>query len=245
MTLKYPNLLQWDDRLPEADKAEVATLNESLDRLDARRAVEINATGPFLRSKIAWKLATYQHALLHRVIALMDGVALAWNNRSTLSAILSARALMETIAVMAEFEKQIAVHLEREDFGALDALVQRGTFATRDPELLKEFPETKATNAVTYVEKFDKRVPGFKGHYDALSERSHPNSLGHNFLFSKLDTSDASVRYCDEREPQRNAQMILAAIAPLPLVEFMMTRLHELTLKVSDVHHRKHPIVEE
>jgi hypothetical protein len=140
--------------------------------------------GLFLRSKIAWKLATYQHALLHRVVALIDGAALAWNNRCILSAILSARALMETIAVMAEFEKQIAVLLEREDLGALDALVQRGTFASRDPEWLKEFPETKAINAITYVEKFDKQLPGFKGHYDMLSERCHPNSTGHNFLFS-------------------------------------------------------------
>jgi hypothetical protein len=128
--------------------------------------------------------------------------------------------------------------------GALDALVQRGTFASRDPEWLKEFPETKAINAVTYVEKFDKRLPGFKGHYDMLSERCHPNSMGHNFLFSKLDTSEASVRFCDEREPARNGQMIFAALAPLPLVESMMTRLSELTLKVADLHHQKHPIVE-
>jgi hypothetical protein len=142
--LKYPNLLQWDERLSEGDKESVTEINASLDRLDAGRAVEINATGPFLRSKIAWKLAVYQHALLHRVVALMDGAALAWNSRCTLSAILSARALMETIAVMAEFEKQIAALLEQEDLGALDAIVQRGTFASRDPEWLKEFPETKA-----------------------------------------------------------------------------------------------------
>ena len=37
------------------------------------RAVEINVSGKFLRSKIAWKLATYQHALLHRLVALMNG----------------------------------------------------------------------------------------------------------------------------------------------------------------------------
>jgi hypothetical protein len=52
------------------------------------------------------------------------------------------------------------------------------------------------------------------------------------------------VRFCDEREPARNGQMIFAALAPLPLVESMMTRLRELTLKVADLHHQKHPIEE-
>jgi hypothetical protein len=48
--------------------------------------------GKFRRSKIAWKVASYQHVLLHRIVALMDGAAVAWNSRSTLSCMLSARA---------------------------------------------------------------------------------------------------------------------------------------------------------
>jgi hypothetical protein len=53
------------------------------------RPVEINVSGKFARSKIAWKLATYQHVLLHRLVANMDGAAVACNNRCTLSAMLS------------------------------------------------------------------------------------------------------------------------------------------------------------
>jgi hypothetical protein len=68
----------WDDRLPEADKKLVGDLNASLDRLGGLRALEINVSGKFLRSKIAWKLATYQRVLLHRLVALMDGAAVAW-----------------------------------------------------------------------------------------------------------------------------------------------------------------------
>src|SRR5262245_11537298 len=92
MSLKEPTHLEWDDRLAESDKKLVSRLNASLDRLSGLRAVEINVSGKFLRSKIAWKLATYQHALLHRLVALMDGASVAWNNRCTLSAMLSARA---------------------------------------------------------------------------------------------------------------------------------------------------------
>ncbi|HMA70875.1 MAG TPA: hypothetical protein VKP67_05215 [Xanthobacteraceae bacterium] len=228
--------------MTEADKALIAKLNASLDRLDACRAIEINVSGHFARSKIAWKLAVYQHGLLHRMVALMDGTAVAWNNRCTLSAILSARALMETFAVMAAFADRVADSFAAKDLGALDALAQQGTFASRDWEWINEFPETKAVNVLTYIERVDKRAPGFRGHYDILSERCHPNSLGHNFLFSKLDRSDGSVRFFDEREPGRNGQMILAALAVFPLVESIMTRLDDLIPKISDFHHRVAPV---
>jgi hypothetical protein len=80
MSLKEPTHLTWDARLLETDKKLICDLNAAFDRLSRIRAVEINISGKFLRSKIAWKLATYQHVLLHRLVALMDGVAVAWND---------------------------------------------------------------------------------------------------------------------------------------------------------------------
>jgi hypothetical protein len=52
-TLREPDPLIWDERLTEADKPLVAQLNESLDRLNGRRAIEINVSERFARSKIA------------------------------------------------------------------------------------------------------------------------------------------------------------------------------------------------
>jgi hypothetical protein len=242
MSLKEPTHFIWDDRLTEADKRFVADLNTSLDRLSGLRAIEINVSGKFARSKIAWKLATYQHVLLHRLVALMDGAAVAWNSRCTLSCMLSARAVMETFAVMAEFERRVTPLLKEQDLGGLDALAQNGIVASRDPDWIKDNPETAAVSVLTYVDKFNKRAEGFRGHYDMLSERCHPNSLGHNFMFSTLDRTNGTVRFCDEREPARNGQMILAALAPLPLVGSIMTRLDELIEEVSDLHHRLAPV---
>jgi hypothetical protein len=242
MSLKTPNHIIWDERLTEDDKKFVAKLNASLDRISELRADEINVLGTFARSKIAWKLATYQHVLLHRTIALVDGVAVAWNARTTLSAILSARAFMETFAVMAELEVRVARLLAEEDLGGLDGLAQNGVFASRDEKWIKEHPETAATNVLTFINKLDKRAEGFLGHYDILSERCHPNSLGHNFMFAKLDRSNGTVSFCDESEPARNGQMILAALAPLPLIESISARLGELIEKVSDIHYRVAPV---
>jgi hypothetical protein len=242
MSLKDPTHFTWYDCLAEADKKLVGKLNALFDRLGGLRALEINVSGKFLRSKIAWKLATYQHVLLHRLVALMDGAAVAWNNRCILSAMLSARALMETFAVMSEFEQRVSRLLKEENLGGLDAVAQHGIFASRDPDWVKDNPETQAISVLTYIDKFDKRAEGFRGHYDRLSERCHPNSLGHNFMFAELDRTDGTVRFRDEREPAGNGRMILAALAPLPLAESMMASLDELIEKVSDLHHRVAPV---
>lgn len=242
MSFKEPTHLVRDDGLTETDKKLIHDLNVSLDRLSGMRALEINVSGKFLRSKIAWKLAIYQHALLHRLVALVDGLAVAWNNHCTLSAMLSARALMETFAVMAEFEQQVERLLKAQDLGELDAVAQNGIFASRDPQWIKETPGSQAVTVLKYIDKFDKRAKGFRALYDMLSERCHPNSLGHNFMFSTLDTRDGTVRFCDEREPGQDGQMILAALAPLPLVESTSARVDELIEKVSDLHHSVAPI---
>lgn len=172
----------------------------------------------------------------------MDGAAVTWNAKSTLGTILCARAVMETFAVMTNVEDRVKDCLAREDLGQLDAFVMRGMFASRDLEWIEEFPDSKAVNVLTYIDTFDKQVPGFRGHYDSLCERCHPNSLGHNFMFAKLDRSTGSVAYSDERTPDRNVDLILAALAPFPLVESMMARLDDLILKVSDLQHRLSPI---
>ena len=244
MTLKEPNHLIWDNRLDEIDKNLVGKLNASLDLLNSIRAIEINVSWQFARSKIAWKLAYYQHALLHRIVALMDGAAVAWKNHCTLSAFLSARAFMETFAVIAELDRRVVYLLEREDLGGLDALAQHGIFSTRDPELTAEYPETTATNILTFIDKFNKRASGFRGHYDLLSERCHPNASGHNFMFSKLDRSNGSIQFYDELDPRGNAQAFLAGLSLLPATESIVASLNDSILKVSDLHHRISPVVE-
>ena len=148
MTLKEPTHFIQDDRLTEADAKLVGDINALLDHLGGARAVEIAVSGKFARSKIAWKLATYQHVLLHRIVALADGAAVAWNHRCTLSTMFSARALMETFAVMVELERRVERFLKAESLGNLDELAQRGIFASRDQTLIKDCPETEAISVL-------------------------------------------------------------------------------------------------
>jgi hypothetical protein len=59
-------------------------------------------------------------------------------------------------------------------------------------------------------------------------------------MFSKLDRTVGTVRYCEEREPARNGQMT-AALAPLPLVEPISAHLDELIEK-SDLQRHVAPV---
>jgi hypothetical protein len=149
---------------------------------------------------------------------------------------------METLAVMVELDRRVALLLASEDLAQLDALAQNGIFANRDEELLRQFPESKAINIVTYVDKLDKLAPGCRAHYDILSERCHPNSAGHSFMFSKTDHQSGTIQFLGECDPGRNGQMILAGLALLPLIEFIMPRLDDSILKVADLHHRISPV---
>ena len=50
--------------------------------------------------------------------------------------------------------------------------------------------------------------------------------------------SNGSVSFFEERDPERNGQLMLGGLITLPLVETIMSRLDDLILKVSDLHHR-------
>jgi hypothetical protein len=142
---------------------------------------------------------------------------------------------------MAEFERQVWVMLREEDLANLHALATRGMFASRDPEWIKDRSELQAVSVLNYIDKFEKRVPGFREHYNRLSERCHPNSLGHNFMFSQLDRATGTVHFFDERFPVENRHSILAALGTLPIVESLMTSLDNLIEQVATLQHRVNP----
>ncbi|MGM4909363.1 hypothetical protein [Rhizobium sp. 768_B6_N1_8] len=243
-TLPDPNLWAWDDRLPLEEKEMIDEANDVLLRLSDTRAIEINATGLFLRSKLAWKIAVYAHGLQHRIVSLSDAVALCWNNRNTLGAMLSARALLETVAVVVHLERVVHRLLPTQDIGALNDFVDNGTFATKDRELLSKHPDVEARNILTSIAVLEKMLPGIRAHYDRLSERCHPNYAGHVALFSKLNREDASVSFRNERHLEANAHSVLGAYLLLPLAEDKLISVANLNNDVSELQHRLFPVVD-
>jgi hypothetical protein len=217
-------------------------INAAIDRLTNLRKAEIQVEGPFFRSKLAWKIATYQEAVLYRAVALMTGARLAWNAKNQLACFILVRALVETFAVFDEFVREVLASLEREDLGAMDELVMNRTFATKDNEMLRDHPNLVATNVLTFIDKMGKHYDlPVRTNYDNLSERCHPNSAGHHQMYSATEKPSGRVTFSETK----NLPMALTYIrAPLGLVflfERSMERLTEATIQIAELQHRLHP----
>jgi hypothetical protein len=225
---------------------DLRAINGTIRRLAARRKGVLEKDGPLARSKIAWKMSSYQQAVLYRVVALAEGVRGAWNARNVLVSFLAVRALVETIAVFDQLEQALHASIGIEDLSGIDALIMNRIFSTRDPAMLKGRPEHLAINVLSFVDKLEKRhgIRGIRSNYDGLSERCHPNSLGHHQFFSKADYETGSVTFSEQ--PRNLGRALDTIIPPLGLVslfERSMDQLDQMILKVAEIQHRLNPAV--
>ena len=225
--------------LEQQQREALGTVNEVLSRLVSRRRAQIRVEGLFAQSKLAWKLAILQEAFLHRAIGLAHGVALAWNAGNSLTAILAARALIETIVLVEDLYGKMDAFLKAENLTGINQLTDTQTFATRDAEWLAQHPESQATNILTLIDKFDKRTfPGARAHYDSLSERCHPNSRGHFGMFASLDCSNGTVTFSDAKSTSADRIAIMPAVMLLGLFERTIGLLDLAVSAAGELQHR-------
>jgi hypothetical protein len=233
----------------DADTAEnvvtdIQVFNATLGRLRERRLTEIAISGPFLKSKLAWKIATYQQPVLYRVVMLASGCAANWNGRNLLCAYLAARALFETVAVFWAFEVDLQKLIEKEDLDGIDALITNRTFATRDAELVQSYPATKAIDILTFIDKLEKEggLSRARQHYDSLSERCHPNSFGQHHFFSVRDRTTNVEHYSDLTDLEKHFDFIFADAMLIEFVERHMNRLDAAIIRVAELQHNIAPV---
>jgi hypothetical protein len=111
-----------DSDVPEEHTRTIADFNSTLARLRNRRVDKIDVAGsePLLKSKLAWKLATYQQPVLYRIVMLATGgrpttrrrshaSCVKWKNGATILPIrngkLSKRAARRDLASEKEVEQ--------------------------------------------------------------------------------------------------------------------------------------------
>ncbi|MBP1875263.1 tellurite resistance protein [Ensifer adhaerens] len=184
----------------------------ALSRLSGRRLSKIEVEGPFLRSKLAWKIAVYQQAILYRIVALGTGTIRACDADDTIVGILTARAFIETVAVLQDVATRIERHLGREDLEEIDAIIMAKIFATRDTEMVREEAKLKSTNVLTSIEALDQAFPGVLQHYNLLSERCHPNTMGHHQLFATTDRVTGTVIFSEGKRIGRERDSALTGV---------------------------------
>jgi hypothetical protein len=212
-----------------AERSDAEQFNAVLARLFQRRKPNIAIDGERAKSKLAWKAATYAEAVLYRVVALADGAAQNWNDGNVLCAILAGRALIETIALFLDVEGRLESEVAAESLAAIEKTLTSSIFASRLEDWLKDVGMEKATNVLTVIDKLDKLIPGVRRHCDLLSERAHPNYLGHSAFFSARDKSTFVTAY--SLRQSENKEMFEHIFPGLMLIELfeprqMVSRYH-------------------
>lgn len=94
--------------------------NEALELLRSRKLPAVRPEGDVARSKGVWLIRGRQQALLRRTVMLAEGCAEAWNARNPLSALLCARALIETAAVVWDLQHQFESLIREKDFSGTE-----------------------------------------------------------------------------------------------------------------------------
>lgn len=217
----------------------VQDYNACLERLVLRRKTKIAAEGPLLESKTGWKCAILQQALLYRVCALAIGVANEWNASNIICSVTLARALFETIVVAIHIQDELLRLRERinqDTAGAIDDLCDKHLFATRNQEIVDAGYGHLATNIITYVDKFDKKIPSVREAYDFLSEFAHPNGSGHLFTYGEINRETGHVAFHESAPRVGGIQgHVLSCFMLLKFFELVMDTFDETIPVVSEV----------
>lgn len=204
----------------------LASVNQCVGRLIERRLAKIEVVDRYLDSKLAWKVGTFVEVILYRLVALCQSLALNWNVQNMLGCNLSARALMETSALLLDFEQELSTAITEENLGAADELLNNRHFATRDKGWLESNPDTKAINVLTLIDKLNKRLlKNTRRIYDILSESCHPNYLGHHAMYATLDTRTGTTTFSDAKDLEGRRQAIFGCMYLILLDENCLKRL--------------------
>ncbi len=215
--------------------SDIDRINRDIEQLRAMQWPVVRMAD-FPMAKVAWKVAAFSQVGLHRVVALADAATLAWNAGAVIGAILCVRSLIETVALIADFEGQITRIVSTGRIEDIDDLVMNRNFANK---LGWHAPTGKPeqyvpTNILTLVTKLDRTIPGVKSHYSTLSEICHPNALGTHSMFSELRAEEHAL-YLGQAHGIARGGLLSHMLPGVGLAGFVRYRLEALQAAMPEI----------
>jgi hypothetical protein len=175
-----------EDNRPLTLEKMLAEIRRRLTTLESSLSKQIDPIG-ISRTKLPFKVLNYREALIWRVAELARAALQSYEAQQYAAAIVLTRAAVETNAALWYLDQKVSAALKQKKLGDLDDCVVRllaGTYAW------EEFPEPIRVGK--FVECVERGVPGFKEHYNSLSEYAHPNARGTTGLYSTIDRETSS-----------------------------------------------------
>jgi hypothetical protein len=139
---------------------------------------------------ITFQTRVFTQSCLRRCVDLAETAQGLLGFGRHIAAIMTARAIIETVASFCYFEREFRNRLvnSEEARAELKKFLMNFTFSTRIKELLKENSGAEAVQILTQIDKLGKEFKDerIRETYDSLCEYTHPNSLGCTIWYSDL-----------------------------------------------------------
>ncbi len=148
--------------------------------LESNLPRRVDPTSVSLSAKIPFKALIYREVLIWRFVELTRSAFENYTNSRLGSATVLTRAAVETTAALWYLDGKIGDVIEKSNVGGIDEHLMRLLCGYKN---VPDMPDP--INVLTFVDRVDKKIDGFRSEYDELSEFAHPNWCGTSLLYSK------------------------------------------------------------
>jgi hypothetical protein len=214
-----------------ADWEEIQTLNAVLEKLQSRKRATLLRQGDLQTSKGAWLGALFEQAILHRILTLVSAAITLWEARNPFGAVLSARSLLESGAVVLQIERQLRSLAASGGPAEIDAYVADRAFS-QPGDWIEQARKARPVDVMKAVDEADRVSPGIRFCYDRLSEIAAPEAIGQHAVFGAIDKSGTSADFReDESLDPSTFRLILDAARIVAPVAAALEAIDSLVLK--------------
>ncbi|TDM82272.1 hypothetical protein, partial [Lactobacillus crispatus] len=103
--------------------------------------------------------------------------------------------LCETAVLVLHVIETTNTLIRQEKFEDLEAFLRNVFLSSRDPDRIDKDPTVKATNILTLIQKYNRKMASLEAYYGILSERAHPNSAGHRGTFMRFHSDKVELSF--------------------------------------------------
>jgi len=197
----------------------LAEAREQLRQLEAALPDGVDGYGLSQRCKLPFKVLWYREAMFWRTVQLGKSALENFDKDKLVSAILLTRATVETCAALWFLSVKLKASIESRAAASIDPDLMRLLMGSKvDQDILPP-----PVNVLSFVDRVEKDIPGFRRHYDRLSEFAHPNWAGTAYVFSKPEPGSGIARFGEQIRGAENVRTIGLSNLTLALMVFRMS----------------------
>ena len=156
----------------------------------ASRKKRIEPLRRSLDCKPAFDLEYFRESVLYRFVELAEATFVLLDAGNYLGAVITVRSLEETSSVIWYLNDLCEEVIDNRELIRFTEQWKRLALGWKGQN---EFPE--ALQILNLIDKANKKLPGYRGHYDRLSEYLHPNWKGTMGLFAKTGGIKLKVEF--------------------------------------------------